>query len=94
VTANPLTAVLEAALAIVEEREAAIFSAYGVPLFTDLKSALDWPADPEMTSPETMAVLIQTRGDQAVNNWLADFYTRKAEGQKFAIDKLTGKGAA
>lgn len=62
---------------LVEEREAKLFASYGMPLFVTEggdKALLTWPADPDKMSPEEMQVLIDTRGEEAVNAWLQQHF--------------------
>ena len=88
VATNPLTEIITAAQELIEAREAEILSAYGLPLYTDVPtSKTEWPEDPEVMSPEAMAVLVQTRGEQAVNTWLAEHYQRKAEAEQYGVSE-------
>jgi hypothetical protein len=79
---NPLSAVMRKAQELIEEREAKLFASYGIPLFVTEggdKALLEWPADPDLMTPEEMQVLIDTRGEEAVNQWLGEFYQAKAD---------------
>lgn len=53
---------------------------YGGPLYTrKVVMTVKWPDDPETLSPEEMQVLISTRGEEAVNQWLFETFSRKAQ---------------
>lgn len=86
---NPLTPVVEKALAITEERWNALAATYGLPLFVTeggKNELLKWPDNPDTMTPEEMQVLISTRGEQAVNQWLAEFYA--SAGEKSLVSKV------
>lgn len=51
-----------------------------------------WPKDPEDVSPEEMQYLINVRGEDAVNRWLAEFYMQQAEQDPAAFDLPEGAG--
>jgi hypothetical protein len=79
---NPYTDILKDAEQAVSELENEIMAAYGIPLFVTeggRKALLQWPADPDKMSPEEMQVLIDTRGEEAVNAWLAEHFSALAE---------------
>lgn len=79
---NPLTPVMEKAQQIVEDRWNAIAAEYGLPLYVTeggKNALLTWPADPEAITPEEMQQLVDTRGNDAVNQWLAEHYQAQAE---------------
>lgn len=77
---NPLTTQLEDAEAAIRDMEAALLKEFGLALYTEEQGTKPvWPADPEQMSPETMQELIDTRGEQAVNEWLQGWYQSKAE---------------
>lgn len=84
---NPLTKVMEKAQEIVEERANKLFASYGLPLFVTEsgdKALTTWPDDPDKMTPEEMQHLIDTRGEQAVNQWLQEFY--QARGDATALE--------
>jgi hypothetical protein len=80
---NPLTKVIEKAVELVEEKERALLAKYGLPLFVEEggRNALTtWePADPDEWTPEQLQVFIDTRGEDAVNAYLAHYFASKAE---------------
>ena len=76
---NPFTTILDSAEEMVKELEVSLVEEYGLPLYTEEQGDKPvWPADPELMSPEEMQVLIDTRGEQAVNQWLEAFYRAQA----------------
>lgn len=54
---------------------------YGMPLTVvegGKNEPLKWPEDPEKVTPEQMQVLVDTRGETAVNIWLSEHYANLA----------------
>ena len=85
---NPLTTRLLKAEEIVDAAYAKMLVEYGIPLFTVVPSpygagANVWPDDPEEASPEELAYLVQTRGQDAVDLWIAQFYFLKAQARQY-----------
>lgn len=80
---NPLTAVLDKAADKVEARWNKLAAKYGLALtvIDGGKNALTtWePADPDTWTPEQMQTFMDTRGEDAVNEYLASYFSAKAE---------------
>lgn len=78
---NPLTKVLDKAADKVEARWNKIAAKYGVPLTViegGRNALLTWePADPDTWSPEQMQTFMDTRGEEAVNAYLASWFSSK-----------------
>lgn len=75
---NPLTEIMEEAEQYVMYQFADLMKEFGLPLYyTDPgrgAGASAWPDDPEGISPEEMQMLVNTRGEDAVNQWLFEHY--------------------
>ena len=80
-TVNDLTEIMTEAQELIERIESDLTESYGQPLFTtdQGRGRPVWPSDPDTMAPEEMALLIQTRGEEAVNAWLTEHFTAKAE---------------
>lgn len=86
---NELTEIMQEAERVVEELDTSLATHYGLPLYvTDPgkspTAALAWPEDPDELTPEEMAVLVATRGKDAVNEWLSEHFYAAAEREAFA----------
>jgi hypothetical protein len=83
---NALTDVLERALEIAEDLDTKLAASFGIPLYTESpgrSSELRWPEDPDQMPPEEMAVLVATRGEDAVNRWLREHYEAQLQRETF-----------
>lgn len=78
---NVLTEIVKEAQDMIERIEDELTESFGQPLFVadQGKGRPTWPSDPDEMAPEEMARLIETRGEDAVNAWLTEYYTMRAE---------------
>lgn len=81
---NPWTPIVETAAEELVRIAADLVRDFRVPLFVKLKgitsrAALEWPKDPMEVTPEEMQHLIDTRGEEAVDTWLAEHFAALAE---------------